>query len=252
MRGAFDLCVDGWKRHHPRTRCPHSSLGHRCQKESMVGALNRSVLTSHSIAYPAILEHRAVLGASSISWTFLLEEMAPAKLDTFCTSGTQIVGALLTQGRANHLAMKMSQCATIAGHRGHQQDSWPLRGPHLCPWAQWRSLAILQTWTTVVQLPIPKEKTPSWSPWKTQRGNGEREGQGLRMAIKLGQGIPGGLATLVTIRIYRADGGSNVSQPSIKKVPAPFSKASPSTSFSRVVSVGCSPDDPAGGGADCP
>ena len=72
------------------------------------------------------------------------------------------------------------------------------------------------------------------------------------MAIKLGQGIPGGLATLVTIRIYRADGGINVSQPSIKKVPAPFSKASPSTSFSRVVSVGCSPDDPAGGGADCP
>ena len=122
----------------------------------MVGALNRSVLTSHSIAYPAILEHRAVLGASSISWTFLLEEMAPAKLDTFCTSGTQIVGALLTQGRANHLAMKMSQCATIAGHRGHQQDSWPLRGPHLCPWAQWRSLAILQTWTTVVQLAHPE------------------------------------------------------------------------------------------------
>lgn len=88
MRGAFDLSVDGWKRHHPRTRCPHSSLGHRCQKkkkkkESMVGALNRSVLTWHSIAYPAIFEHRAVLGASSISWTFLLEGMAPAKLDTF-------------------------------------------------------------------------------------------------------------------------------------------------------------------------
>ena len=99
MRGAFDLCVDGWKRHHPRTRCPHSSLGHRCQKESMVGALNRSVLTWHSIAYPAILEHRAVLGASSISWTFLLEEMAPAKLDTFCTSGTQIVGGSVDSGQ---------------------------------------------------------------------------------------------------------------------------------------------------------
>lgn len=66
---------------------------------------------------------------------FFLKKWPLQNWTPFALQAHRSWGALLTQGRTNHLAMKMSQCATIAGHRrGHQQDSWPLRGPHLCPW----------------------------------------------------------------------------------------------------------------------
>ena len=34
------------------------------------------------IAYPSVLEHRAVAGTSTVSWAFLLEKMITTELDT--------------------------------------------------------------------------------------------------------------------------------------------------------------------------